>query len=86
METTGGETAKRVVLITGAGQGIGAAIARRFAAATSQELGWSPDDFVAIVTEMAALARRAIDGGAAARKLEELSQAPVALDAAAGIY
>ena len=35
-------------------------IASRFAEATSEELGWSPDDFVPIVSELSALGRRAI--------------------------
>jgi hypothetical protein len=35
-------------------------IASRFANATREELGWSPNDFVPIVSELSALARRAI--------------------------
>lgn len=42
-----------------------AEIAAQFARATSEELGWSPEDFVPIVTELAALARRAIESGKA---------------------
>lgn len=36
-------------------------IAARFADITSEELGWAPDDFSPIVTELAALARRAVE-------------------------
>ena len=36
------------------------AIAARFADATSEELGWSPEDFVPIVSELSKLGRRAI--------------------------
>lgn len=36
-------------------------IAEQFANATSEELGWSPDDFIPVVTELAALARRAVE-------------------------
>ncbi len=38
-------------------------IAAQFAGATREELGWSADDFVPFVTEMAALARRAVASG-----------------------
>lgn len=37
------------------------ALASRFADATSEELGWSPEDFVPIVSELSALGRRAIE-------------------------
>ena len=37
--------------------------ASQFAYATSAELGWSADDFEPIVTQLAALARRAADTG-----------------------
>jgi|LakMenE18May11ns_1017448.scaffolds.fasta_scaffold8925126_1 hypothetical protein len=37
-----------------------AEVASRFAEATSEELGWSPDDFVPIVSALSALAKRAI--------------------------
>jgi hypothetical protein len=40
-------------------------VAEQFAEATADELGWSPDDFVPIVTALAALARRAIESGKA---------------------
>ena len=36
-------------------------VAAQFANATREELGWSPDDFIPVVTELAALARRAIE-------------------------
>jgi len=36
-------------------------IAAQFANATREELGWSPDDFIPVVTELVALARRAIE-------------------------
>jgi len=36
-------------------------LAGRFAAATSEELGWSAEDFVPVVRDLAALARRAIE-------------------------
>ncbi len=35
-------------------------VASQFAEATSEELGWSPDDFVPIVTALSSLAQRAI--------------------------
>jgi hypothetical protein len=38
-------------------------LAARFAAATAEELGWSPDDFIPILRGLSALARRAIDTG-----------------------
>lgn len=36
-------------------------IAAQFAAATNEELGWSTEDFVPIVADLSALARRAIE-------------------------
>ena len=41
------------------------ALAAQFAAATAAELGWSPADFVPIVRDLTALARRAIEKGQA---------------------
>ena len=35
-------------------------LADQFAQATKEELGWSPDDFATVITELSALARRAI--------------------------
>ena len=35
-------------------------LAGKFAEATAEELGWSPDDFVPIISDLSALARRAI--------------------------
>lgn len=39
------------------------ALATKFAEATAEELGWSADDFVEIVTELSALAHRAVEKG-----------------------
>ena len=39
------------------------ALAVIFAEVTAEELGWSPDDFVPIVRDLSALARRAIENG-----------------------
>ena len=36
------------------------ALAAKFAEATTEELGWSPGDFVPIITDLSALARRAV--------------------------
>ncbi|MFO0821507.1 MAG: hypothetical protein U1A77_26420 [Pirellulales bacterium] len=36
-------------------------IAAQFANATSEELGWSADEFLPVVTQLSALARRAVD-------------------------
>jgi len=36
-------------------------LAGKFAEATAEELGWSQDDFVPIITDLSALARRAIE-------------------------
>ena len=36
-------------------------LAEQFARVTNEELGWSPDDFIPVVTELTALARRAIE-------------------------
>ena len=36
-------------------------LAVKFADATAEELGWSADDFVPIITELSALARRAVE-------------------------
>jgi hypothetical protein len=38
-------------------------LAAKFAEATAEELGWSPDDFVPIVRDLSALARRAAANG-----------------------
>ena len=40
-------------------------LAGKFAEATSEELGWSADDFVPIVRDLSALARRAVEKGKA---------------------
>ncbi len=37
------------------------ALAAKFAGATAEELGWSVDDFIPIVTDLSALARRAVE-------------------------
>jgi hypothetical protein len=39
------------------------ALAAKFAEATVEELGWSPNDFVPIVRDLSALARRAVEKG-----------------------
>jgi hypothetical protein len=36
-------------------------VASKFAEATSEELGWSDDDFLPIVRDLSALARRAVE-------------------------
>ncbi len=36
------------------------ALANKFAEATTEELGWSPNDFVPIIRDLSALARRAV--------------------------
>lgn len=38
-----------------------AEVSAQFANATREELGWSPDDFVPIVTQLQALSRRALE-------------------------
>jgi len=37
------------------------ALAGKFAEATAEELGWSPEDFVPIIRDLSALARRALE-------------------------
>ena len=38
-------------------------LAAKFAKATAEELGWSADDFVPIITDLSGLARRALEKG-----------------------
>ncbi|MBS0262372.1 MAG: hypothetical protein JSS02_10520, partial [Planctomycetes bacterium] len=39
------------------------ALAAQFAEATAEELGWTVDDFIPIVSDLSALARRAFEKG-----------------------